>query len=230
MVDVGRVGCGGHGNLRGKSRLRPKNASQDRLLILEKSEMHRIDVPVSPPHTPPPSRLPRRPPPPVPFPTRGEPAFRKPRFLPRSRADKAKLATAQRLSRSHPHRWPENTACHRPPLIDIAEPGRRIQRRARRIVRELLKPLQLFVRRSQHSRPRISRKLRSILCNPRLRALFDCFRFWWVRCMQCAHPGFQPLGVQRVDGKRSMTALRTSRPAREPLVPRPAPLRPTQRP
>jgi hypothetical protein len=137
-------------------------------------------------------------------------------FLARTR--KAKLATAQRLSGSHPHRWPEDAARHRPPLIDIAEPGRRIQRRARRIVRELLKPLLFFFRRSQHSRPLISGKLRSILGNPRLRAFFNCFRFRWVRCMQCAHPSFQPLGVQRVDGKRSMTALRTSRAARQPLA------------
>ncbi len=52
--------------------------------------------------------------------------------------------------------------------------------------------------------------------NPHPRALFDCFCISWVRCMQCAHPSLQPLGIQRIDGKRSMTALCASRAASQP--------------
>lgn len=47
--------------------------------------------------------------------------------------------------------------------------------------------------------------------------MFDCLGLERILSLQCPHARLQPRRIERVDGERPMTALRASRPARQPL-------------
>ena len=131
-------------------------------------------------------------------------------------AHKTKLATPQRIPNSY--RRPEHPAGHRPPFIDIAKPCLGIQRGAGRIVGKLLKPLLIFLGCAQHSRLRIARKVHPKLLDPILRPLLNHCSPPRIYLPQCLHALPQTRHIQRMNGKRAMTALRTSRPACEPCA------------
>ncbi len=133
-----------------------------------------------------------------------------------ARAHKAQFAAPQCIPISHSHRWPKHPAGHWPPCIYIAQPGRRIQCRTWRLIRKPLKPRLLLVRRSQYTRPNLSRKLGPILFDPHCCTFHDLGSPCRIFLAKGLHACLQPARIQCIDRKCPVAALRTSRPASQP--------------
>ena len=133
-----------------------------------------------------------------------------------ARAHEAQLAAAQRIALAHADRRPEHAAGHRPPRVHIAASGGGIERRAGGIVGKFLEPFLIFNRGAQNAGFHVARKVGPVLVEPCLRPALHLSCERRIAGPKRIHADAKPLGIQRVDCKSPMAALRAADPAGEP--------------
>jgi len=134
-------------------------------------------------------------------------------------ANEAELA----VSESAPHgsiggrldadRRPEDPACHWPRRIEIAQPRRRIERGAWRVIGEILEPGAIFLRLAKPAGCEIAGKITAEFLDPQSRPALHFIRARAITLAQRIHPGAESIHVKLRDRERSIAALRAPRPA-----------------
>jgi hypothetical protein len=128
-------------------------------------------------------------------------------------ADKAKFAMAQAffaVFACGAHGRAEDAAGHGPPCVDIAAAGRGVERGASGIVGEVLKAGLIFRRTTECAGVSIAGEIRAVCREPGAGAAFDLSRERGIYGVQLDHSDAKARGVQRVDGKGSVAALRAA--------------------
>ncbi len=133
-------------------------------------------------------------------------------------ADEAELAMAQAfdavlICRAN---WgSENPASHGPPCVHVAPAGRWVERGTCGFVGEVCEAGMVFRGTSERARFAIAGKIRTMFREPGAGAILDLRRERGICGAQLGHSCAQARRIKRVDGKSSVTALRTAHAAGE---------------
>jgi len=131
-------------------------------------------------------------------------------------ADETEFAAAQRIAVTHPDGRTEHAAGHRAPGVDVAAAGGRIERGAGRVVGEFFESFPVFRGCAENSGVTISRKGRAVLVDPGLGAADHFGGKIGLSGAKCVHAVAQPPGIERVDRKGAVAALRAADAAGKP--------------
>ena len=125
--------------------------------------------------------------------------------------DEAQLAMAQAFSAIFACRanWrAKDTAGHGPPRVYIAAAGRGVECGACGIVSEIFEACLVIDRTAECAGVSIAGKIRTVFGEPGAGAVGDFGSERGICDAQLGHPGAQARGIERVNGKGSVTALR----------------------